>query len=146
MNKTNTIKRLEKHKNELEKQIRVIDEIISSIQHGIDTDSMPREKTKNDTFGENEFYQIVSNNEYDMSTYRINPVIIENQQNMYDFWCELKEDNKTDFTIPELNLIRWLISDLFDKYDKKKKNDLVSSINTIVRNRSMRKSYEKIIV
>jgi len=144
MNQTNTIKRLEKHKTELKKQIKEIDGIISSIQNGLDR--MPREKMKNDTFGENEFNQIVSNHGCDLSSYRINPIIIENQQNMFDYWVQLDEDDKTTFTIPELNLIRWLISDLFDKYGKKKKEELISSINNIIRNRRMQKSYEKIVV
>ena len=144
MNKTNTIKRLEKHKNELEKQIKEIDEIISSMQSGIDR--TPREKTKNETFGENEFNQIVLNNERDLSAYRINPTIIENQQNMFDYWNQLNEEDKTIFTIPELNLMRWLICEVFDKYAKKKKCELISSINNIIRNRRMQKSYEKIVV
>ena len=144
MNTTNTIKRLKKHKNELENQIKEINEIISSLQNGIDR--MPREKKKNDSFGEKEFYQIVSNPEYDLSIYRINPVIIENQRNMFDYWSQRNEEDKTNFTISELNLIRWLISDVFDKFDKKKKCDLISSINRILRNKRMQKSYEKIIV
>jgi hypothetical protein len=145
MNKINAIQRLEKHKNELKKRVKEIEEIISSMQNGIENDRPP-EKMRNDVFGENEFNQIVTNHECDLSVYRISADIINNKQTMYDFWRQLNEESKTAFTIPELNLIRWLISDLFDKYGKKNKRELISSIDEIVRNRRMRKSYERIIV
>lgn len=102
-------------------------------------------KQKKDGLGKAEFDKITSG-ECDISNYISNTQIIENKELMAVFWGELSDDIKTGFTVFELYVIRYLILDRFNKYKNESKGALISSIDEILRNRRMQKSYEKIIV
>jgi len=122
----------------------LFEELINFIQRSDIVCSVKKQKKK-DALGKAEFDKITSG-ECDISNYISNPDIIENKKVMAVFWEKLSDDNKTGFTVFELYVIRYLILDRFNKYKNENKGELISSINEIIRNRRMQKSYEKIVV
>ena len=127
----------------------VFDEIIYYISNGTNagysmiTNSKQNNKGKS---GEADFQTIISNDDVDFSAYSIDNLIISNRGNILDFWHSLDKEEKNNFTIFELNIILYFISDQYTKYQKKDKNRIVTMINTVVKDKKMDNAYKNLIV
>ena len=125
------------------KDAQLFDELINFIKLG--RKISPVEKRKKEALGKAEFDKIASG-ECEISNYITNARIIENSNEWTVFWEKMTEDDKAGFTVFELYVIRYLILNRFNKFKNESKRELISSIDEIIRNRRMKKSYERIIV
>ena|GEM_PF-2274808 len=116
-------------------------EPVEGNNHSVQTKVQKRNK-----YGEMEFQSILSNEPIDISGYDLDVRIQNNKDKIIDFWYSLSDDEKNDFTIFELNVILYLISKEYNKYQKKDKKGILSLINTVVKNKRMDNSYNNIIV
>lgn len=102
--------------------------------------------TKKNKLGEADFQQLISTGQTDLSTYELNSNILSNKENMADFWSSLAEEDKSKFTIFELNVILYLISAQFNKYQKKDKQKIIRFVDHVVRDIKMEDSYKTLKV
>ncbi|GHU16939.1 hypothetical protein FACS1894163_07220 [Spirochaetia bacterium] len=149
MNKVDIINLLERYKNissilHLQKDIENFNEIIRLINENY---SMPSSTgNKNTKEDKDKFDRIVENKGFDLRKYSIKSCIIENKDEMCSFWDSLVENKKLEFTIFELNIILYFISEQYNKYINKDKNRIILIINNLVKKLQLMDSYNKIVV
>ena len=81
-----------------------------------------------------------------LSKYELSDSIVTSKENMIPFWCSLTETDKSKFTIFELNVILYLLSSQYNKYQKKDKQRIIRFINQVVREKRQEDSYRRIEV
>ena len=69
-----------------------------------------------------------------------------NKENIISFWSSQAEEDKSKFTIFELNVILYLISPQYSKYQKKDKQKIIRFIDQVVRGKKLEDSYKTIKV
>jgi len=150
MNKYKAIQVMERYKNisrilNVREDEQVIDDIIEVLSKYDDnlTKTRGAKKTK---AGEEDFYHLVSKEDQDLSEYGLSDTILSNKETMLEFWDSLSEEEKADYTIFELNVILYLISNQYNKYQKKDRKKIQSFIDTVVRDKKMESSYQNIKV
>jgi len=127
----------------------VFNEIIHYISNGTNAGYSVMTTTKQNNKGKNveaDFQMIISNDNVDFSVYSIDSRIISNRGGILDFWCSLSKEEKNKFTIFELNIILYFISEQYTKYQKKDKSKIVTMINTVVKDKKMDNAYKNIVV
>lgn len=122
---------------------KMLDDIIDLLSKYDEGSVSGKKKSK---YGETDFYNIVSEGCKDLGEYGLNEMIVLNKDKMLEFWDSLDEENKKDFTIFELNIILYLISDQYNKYQKKDKQKVQNFIDSVVRDKKMEESYKNIKV
>lgn len=143
-------KLLEKYKKisqimEQKEDEELIEEFINLIKN-YDDNAGKGKNTKQSKLGETDFQHIISAEQADLSKYELNDSIMSNQENMVPFWSSLTEEDKNKFTIFELNIILYLISVQYNKYQKKDKPKIIRFIDQVVREKKMENSYKTIKV
>lgn len=126
----------------------ILDEIIQMIDNLTENQSIPNNanaKTKG-KYGESEYQRIISEENTDLSEYYIAPSIISRREDIQDYWHSLKDEEKSEFTIFELNIILHLISKQYKKYQKKDKKRIITMVNNAVKDKRMKDSYDNIVV
>jgi hypothetical protein len=97
--------------------------------------------------GEKEFIKIVSFPEnLELEQYDLNDQIISNAGNLVEYWNSLNNEQHEHFTIFELNLILFLISNQYNKYQKKDKKKIISLVSNVVKIKRMDSAYSNIKV
>jgi len=110
-------------------------------------ENMGRDKeAKKSKFGEAEFRQMITAKPLDLSGYELSDGIVKHREDIPGFWSLLAEEEKGRFTIFELNVILFLISEQFNKYQKKDKQKIIRFIDQMVREKKMEDSYRSIKV
>ena len=153
MDAVNVIKTIEKHKaisrQFKAKEDEIIFDYLIDLVKSKDSRLLPEKKSNERSKGkynEVDFQVIVSNENVDLSPYAIDSQILSNKDKIVDFWCSLNEVERNNFTIFELNIILYLISNHYNKYQKKDKKRIISTINTVVKAKRMENSYKNIVV
>lgn len=150
MDKVSAIHLLKKYKDishilGLKKDEELLNELINMVDKNID--SFKKEKiVKKSQYGETDFLQLIQKQLMDISKYKLSDSIISNRDNILIFWGSLTEENKSIYTIFELNVILYLISPQYNKYQKKDKRTLIRFINYAVREKKQVESYKTIKV
>ncbi len=149
MDKLQAVKILEKYKGVsrllgLQEDEFVLDDIVNFITR--DNMKSSLNDTKKVTYGEDDFQKIITNDNVDLSAYNIDEQILLSKDKLWDFWYSLDDEKKSKFTIFELNIILYLISNQYNKYQKKDKKRILSIINSVVKDKRMDNSYSNIIV
>lgn len=93
-----------------------------------------------------DFQCIVSSENVDLPNYKLDDRILSNKNNMVLFWLSLKDDEKSKFTLFELNVILYLISKHFTRYQDVNKKKLIQFINQVARDKKMEDAYKNIKV
>lgn len=150
MDKYKAIRLIEKYKNVsqvlgLREDEKIIEDIINLISK-YDENNLISKNMKKSKCGESDFYNIVSNDFDHLSDYGLNEDITSNIDKMLEYWDSLNEESKKNFTIFELNIILYLISNQYNKYQKKDKQKIQHFIDNVVRDKKMEGSYKNIIV
>lgn len=153
MDKLKAIQVIEKYKSVSRLMGITEDEgILEEIIKLIDTDTVPKmsnsvEKEKGKkNYGEVDFQSIISDENTDIQNYEINPDIKLNKDKIVDYWYSIEHDKKNKFTIFELNIILFIISNQYVKYQKKDKKRIITLIDNVVKDKRMGDSYNNIIV
>jgi hypothetical protein len=153
MDKIKAIQIIEKYKCVsrllgLHEDEHILDEIEKSITNYNENASVSNnsDAQKKNKYGEADFQNIISSSVVDLSPYEINSQIILNKEKIPDYWHSLSEEEKNSFTIFELNIILYLLSNQYNKYQKKDKKRILSLISTVVKDKRMSTSYDNIIV
>lgn len=125
----------------------ILDEII----HFIDDSTGSSKDEKNSSlgknkYGESSFYEMISSEELDLSAYKIAPGIVSQKDRIADYWHSLSDEEKGGFTIFELNVILFLISNQYNKYQKKDKKRIIGIVNSVSKEKRMESSYNNIVV
>jgi len=154
MEKDSAIKLLKKYQQisqvlKLEEDLNRFEEIIEFINdNNIQKesklkmlDAAPKKK-----YNEKNFKELIENPEIDLDNYNINAGIISNKDNITDFWNSLDVETKENFTIFELNVMLFLISNKYNKYMKKEKKIIIAFLTDVVKSKRMEESYKEIKV
>lgn len=123
----------------------LIEELVDMVNK-YDGDTGKEKGAKQSKLGETDFQHMISAEQVDLSKYKLNDRIMSNQENIVPFWSSLTEEDKNKFTIFELNVILYLISVQYNKYQKKDKQKIIRFIDQVVREKKMENSYKTIIV
>lgn len=157
MDITKYIKLLEKYKSisvllGLSEDTKLLNELVEMLivknENGLKEDSslMPK-KSK---YGEKEFNKMINNydnhHRLDLEQYDVNTLIISNKDNLIELWHTLKNEEQEQFSIFELNIILFLISNQYNKYQKSDKRKIISLISSVVKSKRMENSYNNIKV
>lgn len=129
-----------------EDDVKGFDEIISLCkQHGSDNAKPDQDapKRKSDEIA---FIEFTKSHGEHIGELSVHPEIKANKGRMIDFWDSLEAVQKEEFTIFELNIIRFLVSEQYDNYLKKDKKRIITSVDHAVRAKKMEKSYRDIKV
>lgn len=129
-----------------EDDVKGFDEIISLCKQHESNNAKPTPdaaKKKSDETAFNEFTQTHGERIGELS---VHPDIKANKGRIIDFWDSLEAAQKEEFTIFELNIIRFLVSEQYDNYIKKDKKRIITSVDHAVRAKKMEKSYRNIKV
>lgn len=150
MDKVKILKLLEKYRTISQimgqkEDEELIEELVAMVKK-YDDNTGKEKGAKQSKLGENDFRQIISMEQADWSKYELNDSIMSNQGNMVSFWSSLTEEDKNKFTIFELNIILYLISAQYNKYQKKDKQKIIRFIDQVVRDKKMENSYKTIKV
>lgn len=116
------------------------DEIINFYRKHNDTG------TRGQNFVEKVFADFVKSHGERLDELSVHPDIKANKEHIADFWDGLEYGRKKEFTIFELNVIYFLISDQYDNYLKKDKKRMISLVDRAVRAKKMENSYDNIKV
>jgi hypothetical protein len=150
MNNLEMVSFLEKYKTissalNLSEDVRIFDKIISFLKEkNIEKDALSVHINK--ASGETDFNKIISSDEIDLDKYGVDEEIIQNKMDMFNYWSKLDANTKEKFTILELNLIMFFITNKNYKYTKKEKKKIIMDIDMTVRNKRTSESYSKIVV
>lgn len=130
----------------IDEDVRYFDEIINYIKNCnfkniVETNTVQKKK-----YGEKDFEELTNNAEVCLQDYDINPAIINYKDGIVEFWSGLNTDQKENFTIFELNIMLFLISNQYNKYMKKDKKRVIAFLNDAVKSKRMEKSYKDIQV
>lgn len=117
--------------------VKQFDEIIDYLKKcdlkvTTETNITPKKK-----YGETEFKELINSNELLLKDYDINAEIVSNMDNIADFWNSLDAAKREDFTIFELNVMLFLISNQYNKYMKKDKKRVIAFLNDAVKSKRM---------
>ena len=123
----------------------LIEELIDMVKQ-YDENAGKEKSAKQRKLGETDFQHIISSEQADLSKYELNDSIMSNKENMAPFWSSLAEEDKNKFSIFELNVILYLISAQYNKYQKKDKQKIIRFIDQVVREKKMENSYKTIKV
>ena len=150
MDKVRIIGLLEKYKNVSQimgqkEDEELIKELVDMVKK-YDGNKKKEKSIKQSKLGETDFQHIISSEQADLSKYELNDSIISNQGNIVPFWSSLTEEGKNKFTIFELNILLYLISAQYNKYQKKDKQKIIRFIDQVVREKKMENSYKTIKV
>lgn len=150
MDKVRIIRLLEKYKNVgqimgQKEDEELIEELMDMVKQ-YDENTGKEKSAKQRKLGETDFQHIISAEQADLSEYELNDSIMSSQENMVPFWSSLAEEDKNKFTIFELNVILYLISAQYNKYQKKDKQKIIRFIDQVVREKKMENSYKTIKV
>jgi len=150
VDKVRIIRLLEKYKNVSQimgqkEDEELIEELVEMVKK-YDDNTGKEKSAKQSKLGETDFQHIISAEQVDLSKYELNDSIVSNQRNMVPFWSSLTEEDKNKFTIFELNVILYLISVQYNKYQKKDKQKIIRFIDQVVREKKMENSYKTIKV
>ena len=153
MDKARALQHIEKYKSisqslGLKSDEDVWDEITDFISSSINVKSSNGSTNglKKGKYGESDFHTITSNENIDLSTYGIDEKILSHKDDILDFWHSLDSEQRNGFTIFELNIILFLISPHYNKYQKKEKKRILSLVDSAVKDKRLNSSYDKIIV
>lgn len=149
MDKIRIIRLLEKYKNVSQimgqkEDEELIEQVVNIVKKY--DDNAGKKNVKQSKLGESDFQHIISGEQVDLSKYELNDSIMSNQGNMVPFWSSLTEEDKNKFTIFELNVILYLISAQYNKYQKKDKQKIIRFIDQVVTEKKMENSYKTIKV
>lgn len=130
----------------IDEDVKQFDEIINYIKNCnfkniADTNTVQKKK-----YGEKDFEELINNTEVCLQNYDINSEIINYKDDIVEFWNGLNADQKENFTIFELNVMLFLISNQYNKYMKKDKKRVIAFLNDAVKSKRMEKSYKDIQV
>ncbi len=147
LNKEKAIELICRHKEAtrilgLEKDVKLFEQIIEYINF---EESTVTKTTKKPTPLQ-QFNEIVASGSNDLKKYGIKTKIIANKDSMIEYWNAIDEDVKEKYTIFDLNVIWYLISKHHTKYISKNKKDIIFNINSLVRDKNMKGSFDNIIV
>ena len=150
MDKVRIIRLLEKYKNVgqimgQKEDEELIEELMDMVKQ-YDENTGKEKRAKQSKLGEPDFQHIISAEQADLSKYELNDSIMSNKENMVPFWSSLAEEDKNKFSIFELNVILYLISAQYNKYQKKDKQKIIRFIDQVVREKKMENSYKTIKV
>lgn len=127
-----------------EKQFNELIELIR--KNDVDVKSASSQNLRKGKYTEKDFEEIVSSHEkIDLSKYDIDDQI-KSTQDILGFWHSLSIEEMEKFTIFELNLILYLLSNHFNKYQKKDKKKIISFISNFVKSKRMDESYNNLNV
>ena len=130
----------------IDEDVRQFDEIINFVKNNNVKDAAEFNTVLKKKYGEKDFEELISNTEAHLQDYDINSEIIYNKENIADFWNSLDVNKKEEFTIFELNVMLFLISNQYNKYMKKDKKRIIAFLNDAVKSKRMEKSYKDIHV
>jgi hypothetical protein len=124
------------------------EEIIKFISNSRQNESSFRvmNTTSKKKYGEKDFEELTEKADILLENHSINSGIISNKDNIADFWNSLDGKAKEEFTIFELNVMLYLISNQYNKYMKKDKKRIISFLTDVVKAKRMEKSYNDIQV
>ena len=125
-----------------QKDFRLFAKLVNSTKQNGNVFNENRKKKKIPS--KQEFDLLTSEEDCDLTHFMIDDRIIENKDDLAGYWERITEIDRTSFTIFNLNVIRYFISNQYKEYTEEKKSVLVSCINRIVRNKRMEN--KKIIV
>ncbi|WP_431808558.1 hypothetical protein [Lysinibacillus sphaericus] len=108
-------------------------------------DSHIKSQTRKSKYGEEDFYNFINDNDY-LDCLELNNEIKINKHNMISYWASLNNKQQEQFTIFELNIILFLISEHYNKYQKKDKKKIISLVSNVVKEKRMSTSYYNIHV
>ena len=150
MDKIKIIRLLEKYKNVSQimgqkEDEELIEELVDMVKK-YDDNTKKEKSIKQSKLGETDFQHIISAEQTDLSKYELNDSIMSNQSHIVPFWSSQTEEDKNKFTIFELNVILYLISAQYNKYQKKDKQKIIRFIDQVVREKKMENSYKSIKV
>lgn len=153
MNKARAIQHIAKYKSisqslGLKSDEAVWDEIVAFISsaNNVKSSNGSTNGLKKGKYGEDDFHTIVSNENVDLSTYDIDEKILSHKHKILDFWYSLDSEQRSGFTVFELNIVLFLISPHYNKYQKKEKKRIISIINAAVKDKRLNSAYDKIVV
>jgi len=153
MEKDNAIQLLQKYQKicrvlKLENDFNRFEEIIDFIGNNGQKESMLKvlDTVPKKKYGEKNFEELIEKSEIQLESYIIHSGIISNKDNIPDFWNSLDVDTKDNFTIFELNVMLFLISNKYNKYMKKDKKRIIAFLTDVVKSKRMEKSYKEIQV
>ena len=150
MDRIKAIRLLEKYKSisrilGLPEDEELLDELGNMVDK-YDSSVEKERSAKKNRWGENDFQHMISEEQTDLTRYELNDSITSNRENMVSFWSTLTEEDKSKFTIFELNVILYLISAQYNKYQKKDKQKIIRFIDQVVREKRLEDSYKAIKV
>ena len=150
MDRIKAIRLLEKYKSisrilGLPEDEELLDELVNMVDK-YDRSVEKERSAKKNRWGENDFQHMISEEQTDLTRYELNDSITSNRENMVSFWSTLTEEDKSKFTIFELNVILYLISAQYNKYQKKDKQKIIRFIDQVVREKRLEDSYKAIKV
>lgn len=134
------------HVLNMDEDVKQFDEIINYIKKCNLKDTVETNTVQKKKNGEKDFEEIINNSDICLKNYDISIEIINNKNNIVDFWYDLNIDQKESFTIFELNIMLFLISSQYNKYMKKDKKRIIAFLNDAVKSKRMEKSYKDIQV
>ncbi|MDR1060123.1 MAG: hypothetical protein LBL83_02665 [Clostridiales bacterium] len=155
MDKAKAIQAIERHINAscslgLKDDEAIFTDILNFIKSSKSSEnaniSVYPDRQKRNKYGEADFQAIASDEIADISAYDIDARVVANKDNALNFWCLLNDEERCGFTIFELNVILYLISRRYNKYQKKDKKRIISIINAVAKNKRMADSYKNIVV
>jgi hypothetical protein len=100
-------------------------------------------KAKND---KKLFLAMTENQNSDWSSCGLDESILSHKDNIAEYWKSIAPDDKSHFTIFELNVIMYLISNNFTTYVDKGKQDIIRKIDRFLREADNIKSLESLKV
>lgn len=150
LDKVSAIRLLEKYKKisqilGLREDEALLDELMNIVGKS-DSDIEKEKASPKGRWGETDFQKIISEGSTDLSKYELNDSIVLNKENIISFWSSQAEEDKSKFTIFELNVILYLISPQYSKYQKKDKQKIIRFIDQVVRGKKLEDSYKTIKV
>ena len=104
-----------------QKDFRLFAELINSIKQCDNAFIVENGKKKKHP-GKLEFERLTSEAEWDLSNYMIDDRIIENKDDLAGYWERITDMDRESFTIYNLNVLRYFISNQYNKYAEKKKS------------------------
>ena len=88
-----------------------------------------------------ETFQEIVTSGGDLPAHKLNPAIIKNKDNIVEFWHTLSSEEKTKFTVFELNVMLYCLLPNIG-YKKKSKSYLIETITTVVRDKRLSEAYK----
>ncbi|MNI02598.1 hypothetical protein D3C87_983710 [compost metagenome] len=153
MNENKSLELLKKYKKisgllGLSEDEKLFDELIDFFDKiDVSERDVSQQNIKKSKYTEKDFEEIVNSNEdLDLSKYDIDEQIKSNRTDIVEFWYSLSNDQMEKFTIFELNIILYLLSNHFNKYQKKEKKRIISFISNFVKSKRMDDSYNNLNV